>query len=233
MKIKSVYFAAAITVAFGVPSASFGYDFPTNMQVSMERGPEPLYKLESSVDYPIESYFSVDMPNGEKDYVLEQNGDGVVPLVQEGGRLLIQRPVSIGDEFYFAPNADTSTRPIRLVLSGPINIGHIHFAPGSAKLSDSARIVLSEIANQMKTSGLNGAYLVGRTDRSGSADANLALSEKRAIAVAKYLNRFLDDLGMVGAEITYESMGEYESNMREGSTNPFDRKVSVMLYPAM
>jgi outer membrane protein OmpA-like peptidoglycan-associated protein len=154
-------------------------------------------------------------------------------LVAEGDRYRIQTPVALGDEFFFAPDPATTVQPIRLMLSGPITIGHVHFTPGSAKLTDAGRIVLSEVAHQMKMSGLMGAYLVGNTDRSGSADMNLALSEKRAAKAAKYLNRALNNLGVVGANVTYESMGEYLSDSRDGVVDEFDRKVSIMIHPGL
>ena len=203
------------------------------MEVTLEKGMDPLYKSDSNIVYPIESFFSVDMPNGEQNFVLEQSGNGDVPLIAEGDRYRLQAPVSLRDEFLFAPNPDTASKPVRLLISGPINIGHVHFGAGSAKLTDEARIALAHVAQQMKSSGLNGAFLVGNTDRSGNEDANLVLSEKRARVVARYLKQSLANLGVVGAQITYESMGEYQAIGMDGGSNKYDRKVSITLHPGI
>jgi outer membrane protein OmpA-like peptidoglycan-associated protein len=87
------------------------------------------------------------------------------------------------------------------------------------------------MAQQMMNSGLMGAYLVGMTDRSGSDAANLSLSLRRANSAAKYLNRKLTQLGAEGPKVTVENMGEYLSSAKAGIVDPYDRKVSVMVYP--
>jgi outer membrane protein OmpA-like peptidoglycan-associated protein len=85
----------------------------------------------------------------------------------------------------------------------------------------------------MFNSGLLSAYLVGMTDSAGSEKANLALSAKRASAASKYLSKKLSQLGVFGAVITTESMGEYLSTTKNGVIDPYERKVSVMVYPTI
>ncbi|MEY3455315.1 MAG: hypothetical protein RLZZ92_435 [Actinomycetota bacterium] len=91
---------------------------------------------------------------------------------------------------------------------------------------------LTEMAKQMYNSGLLGAYLVGMTDRAGSNDSNLALSLKRVNVASKYLSKKLANLGATGAVIKTENMGEYLASTKDGLVDPFDRKVSVLIYPA-
>jgi outer membrane protein OmpA-like peptidoglycan-associated protein len=116
-------------------------------------------------------------------------------------------------------------------LQGPIDIGHLHFSSGSAALSNDAKIALNEIALQMMQSNLTAAYLVGTTDRVGSASSGMTLSLKRVNAAAAYLKSRLVIMGITNAVITTENMGEYLSNSKDGSANPEDRKVTVTIYP--
>jgi outer membrane protein OmpA-like peptidoglycan-associated protein len=68
------------------------------------------------------------------------------------------------------------------------------------------------------------------TDRSGSEAGNLALSLRRAIVASRYLSTKLEELGASDPRITVENMGEYLSPVT-GPINPYERKVSVLVYP--
>jgi outer membrane protein OmpA-like peptidoglycan-associated protein len=219
--------------ALAITANASEYPFPTEMKVTIERGVDPLLKSESSVVYPIINKFSVTMPNGDVDFVLEKESGEEIRMVKEGPDYLLQSPVAVGDNIYFGSSPQTAGRPVRVVLDGPINLGHIHFNSGSAKLSMEGKLVLREMAQQMFNSGLLSAYLVGMTDSAGSEKANLALSAKRASAASKYLSKKLSQLGVFGAVITTESMGEYLSTTKNGVIDPYERKVSVMVYPTI
>jgi outer membrane protein OmpA-like peptidoglycan-associated protein len=207
------------------------YPFPVNMQVTIERGDNPILKSNSSVVYPIVNKFTVTMPNGDVDFVLENEAGDEIKMVKDGSEYLLQSSVAVGENIFFGPNLETAGKPIRVVLEGPITLGHVHFSTNSTRLNEEARYVLGEMAQQMMNSGLMGAYLVGMTDRSGSDAANLSLSLRRANSAAKYLNRKLTQLGAEGPKVTVENMGEYLSSAKAGIVDPYDRKVSVMVYP--
>lgn len=209
------------------------YPFPTEMTVTIEKGDEPLMKSNSSVVYPIVNKFTVTMPNGDAEFVLQKESGDEIPMVKDGGQYLLQSPVAVGENIYFGPDSQTAGRPVRVLLEGPINLGHVHFNSGSAKLTFYGKLVIAEMAQQMYNSGLLGAYLVGMTDRAGSSDANLALSLKRVNAASKYLSKKLAQLGATGAVIKTENMGEYLASSKDGVIDPFDRKVSVLVYPAI
>ncbi len=215
-----------------ISASASEYPFPTEMKVTIERGNEPLMKTNSSVVYPVVNKFTVNMPNGDAEFVLEKETGSEIPLIKEGDEYLLQSPVAIRENIFFGADSQTAGRPVRVMLQGPINLGHIHFNSGSAKLTADGKFVIAEMAQQMYNSGLLGAYLVGMTDRAGSEDANLALSLKRVNAASKYLSKKLAQLGASGAEIKTENMGEYLSSSKDGVVNPFDRKVSVLIYPA-
>ncbi len=57
---------------FAISAGASEYPFPTEMKVTIERGDEPLMKSKSSVVYPVINKFSVTMPNGDADFVLER-----------------------------------------------------------------------------------------------------------------------------------------------------------------
>ena len=215
--------------AYGATGAE--YPFPVNMKVSIQKGAEPLLKSGSSVVFPIINTFSVNMPNGDLPFVLETSGGDEIPMVKDGEEYLLQSAITVDEEVRFAPDPDTAGKPVRVVLEGPISLGHIHFDSGSAKLNYEAKLVIKEMAQQMVNSGLLAAYLVGTTDRAGSEDANLELSLKRARAASRYLETKLANLGALNPVIKVESMGEYESKSKDGIVDPFDRKVSVLVYP--
>lgn len=215
-----------------VSSSASEYPFPTEMKVTIERGDEPLMKSNSSVVYPVINKFTVTMPNGDAEFVLEKESGDEIPMVKDGGEYLLQAPVAVGENIFFGADSQTAGRPVRIMLQGPINLGHVHFNSGSAKLTTDGKLVITEMAQQMYNSGLLGAYLVGMTDRAGSEDANLALSLKRVNAASKYLSKKLAQLGASGAVIKTENMGEYLASSKDGVVDPFDRKVSVLIYPA-
>jgi outer membrane protein OmpA-like peptidoglycan-associated protein len=209
------------------------YAFPTGMSVNLERDDVPAYKAGSTVVYPVVNYFSVQMPNGDENFVLKNEAGETLTVSMDGDRYFVDAEIPAGQVVYFGPNADTVAQPIRVMLNGPINIGHVHFASGSSALTAETRKALRLVAKEMKDSNLTSAYLVGMTDRSGSETANLTLSEKRANVAATYLNKKLAELGVTNSSVTTENMGEYLSEKRDGTVNPFDRKVSILIYPTV
>jgi outer membrane protein OmpA-like peptidoglycan-associated protein len=224
------------TTLLAIPTFAFSanaseYPFPTEMKVTIERGEEPVIKSKSSVVYPVINKFTVTMPNGDTGFVLETESRDELAMVRDGEEYLLQSSVALGENIFFGVDSQTAGRPVRVMVDGPINLGHIHFDSASAKLSVEGKMVLAEMAKQMYNSGLLGAYLVGMTDRAGSIDSNLALSQKRVSAASKYLSKKLAQLGATGTMIKTENMGEYLSSTKDGIVNFFDRKVSVLIYP--
>ena len=216
---------------FAISATASAYDFPTQMKVTIERGDEPLMKSSSSVVYPVINKFTVDMPNGDTNFILENESGEELAMVKDGEEYLLQSSVAVGESVFFGADSQTAGRPVRVMVEGPINLGHIHFNSGSAKLSVEGKMMIAEMARQMYYSGLLGAYLVGMTDRVGSNDSNLALSQKRVNAASKYLSKKLAQLGATGTSIMTENMGEYLASTEDGKVNSFDRKVSVLIYP--
>lgn len=79
-------------------------------------------------------------------------------------------------------------RNIELTPKGEtIRLDHLIFPQGKATIDPNSFTELDEIAQMMKEHGKMIIQLEGHTDNQGSAKANLELSEKRVLAVKKYL----------------------------------------------
>ena len=234
MKKALVTASAASLLLGGVAMArAADYPFPTGMAVSIEKGEIPTYEVGSNRVYQIVSYFTANFPNGDEQFVLKTEEGELLHIMKEGDRYFVDANIPIDEKIYFGPNEQNVADPIRVLLEGPINVGHVHFAVGSSKLSVSAKEALQIAAQEMADHNLASAYLVGTTDRTGNESANVALSAKRAAVTASYLRSQLVDLGVDNPEITTEGMGEYLSAKKDGTTNPYDRKVSIMVYPKL
>ncbi|MEY3148809.1 MAG: OmpA family [Actinomycetota bacterium] len=232
IKITAATLAVLTSLSTGVVQAT-EYSFPTGMNVSVERDTVPSFKEDSNVVYKVNNYFNVIMPNGDAQFVLKNEEGDLLPVAKEGDRYFVGANIAVGNVIYWGPDAESAADPVRVMIQGPINIGHIHFASASAKLSTVGKKALRLMAKEMANSNLTSAYLVGMTDRAGGNDANLSLSAKRAEAAAAYLEKKLDLLGIKNAVIRTESMGEYLSSKVDGTVNEFDRKVSVLIYPTV
>ena len=218
-----------IPIAIG-PVKAVEYPFSTEMKVSIEKGTKPIYNSKSNVVYPVVSYFSGKLVDGGE-FSLQHDDGKEIAYTFTNGKYILYHTVRPNDIVNYAPDTMTATKPIRVLLQGPIDLGHINFASGSAVLSADAKAALGEMALQMMASNLTAAYLVGTSDRVGSASSGLVISRKRVDAAAKYLNSRLEGMGIYNASIRTENMGEYLSNSRDGSANPEDRKVTVLIYP--
>lgn len=84
------------------------------------------------------------------------------------------------------------------------NFNRVFFEFDRADLGDDDRNALNENAKIMKEHPSVSVQLQGHTDDYGSDEYNLALGEKRAQAVAKYLQ----DLGVGGGQLKVVSFGE-------------------------
>jgi OOP family OmpA-OmpF porin len=63
----------------------------------------------------------------------------------------------------------------------------IEFTTASALLTESSKLILSEIAGLIKEHSVTSIEIIGHTDNLGKIDRNLLLSQKRAEAVKHYL----------------------------------------------
>ena len=234
MNKKAVFALAVACSGLTIFSAqATEYSFPTGMSVSIERDSFPTYSENSNVVYPVVSYFTVDMPNGDQNFSLRTEDGEDLGVIKQGDKYFINSHIAVGENIYFGPDIQNVADPVRVLLAGPIKIGHINFNTASSKLSSQAKTALSLMAKEMADSNLTSAYLVGMADRVGGESDNLTLAGKRVEIAALYLERKLVDLGVMNPVIKTESMGEYLSNSKDGIENLNDRKVSVLIYPTV
>jgi outer membrane protein OmpA-like peptidoglycan-associated protein len=148
------------------------YSFPTGMKVSIERDSLPTYSENSNIVYPVVNYFSVNMPNGDEEFALRTEDGEDLPVIKQGDKYFINSHIALGENVYFGPNVQNVADPVRVLVDGPINVGHVHFNSSSSKLSSQAKMALALMAEEMFNSNLTSAYLVGMTDRAGGDSAN-------------------------------------------------------------
>ena len=234
MKKKVVVTAAALISSIGMLGAqATDYSFPTGMTVSIEKDAVPSFKDGSNVVYSVVNYFTVTMPNGDEEFSLRTEAGDDLAVIKQGDRYFINSHIPLGEHIYFGPDIQNVANPVRVMIDGPINVGHVHFPSGSSTLTAVAKKALALMAKEMADSNLTSAYLVGMTDINGDDQSNVLLSEKRASKAALYLEKKLDALGITDAVITTEGMGEYLADQNNGSVNGFDRKVSVLIFPTI
>lgn len=230
-RVFPVFFIFLALLMAGPVSAN-QYAFPVGMKVTLEKGSAPQFQANSNLVFPVTSYFSYEPAVGETatSFVLFKNGEETLTTFAMGDRFQIDESVGRDDEVTFAPDSETAPKPIRVLVTDPIAIGHIHFEPGSAKLTEDARDALNVVAAEMIGSDLLGALLVGRTDRAGSEMANLSLSERRVAAARKYLKQALEAQGSNDFALKTEGVGEYFADTADGVAKARERRVSIIIY---
>ena len=96
---------------------------------------------------------------------------------------------------------------------------NIHFDFDSAQLSSMAKLLIKEKAEWLGSNSGVAAVIEGHCDERGTTDYNIALGERRAIAVKNYLV----NLGISGSRLTTVSFGE-EKPLDSGTSEAAYRK---------
>lgn len=101
------------------------------------------------------------------------------------------------------------------------------FAFDRADLSDDDHNVLQQLATCMRSGPLQGkrVELIGRADRRGTEEYNLALGSKRAGSVGSYL----ESLGVSGSFLAQTSRGALDATGTDEAGWANDRRVDIML----
>ena len=103
------------------------------------------------------------------------------------------------------------------------------FELSSTKLTPEYKLVLIEMAENIKAEGNALWQIVGHTDRSGRAAYNLKLAQQRA----KNVLNFLKQQGVNENNLTLVSLGEYQATQSKSTAyNRNLRKVEVLPYQA-
>ncbi|WP_163847512.1 OmpA family protein [Pseudooceanicola aestuarii] len=92
----------------------------------------------------------------------------------------------------------------RLETRGHAVLRDLDFGVGSAELADSAYASLDTLAGYLRADTGRRVVLVGHTDSLGALDGNIALSRRRAQAVAR---RLIDRHGVPAVQVSAEGVG--------------------------
>ena len=103
----------------------------------------------------------------------------------------------------------------------------IYFDTGSAALGDDDRAALDEVSSFISQYPISTVVITGFADTQGSAEANQALAQRRAQAVAQAL-RGLG--GPIAGSVSVVAVGEPEG-AADSEANPENRKVEVLVAP--
>ena len=122
-----------------------------------------------------------------------------------------------------APAEGVKTRSLRNLTVAPKSVDLVvQFDFDSAKLQEVAKPLLDNLSSAMKSDRLMDMKfnVEGHTDAKGSADYNLALSQKRALAVVQYLiesgvdQRRLSSVGKGYSELLFSDRPQAPENRR-------------------
>ncbi|WP_017932585.1 OmpA family protein [Robiginitomaculum antarcticum] len=107
-----------------------------------------------------------------------------------------------------------------------VDVFAVYFDTGSAKLKGEGLDSVNTAARTFSTCDLSYMEIVGHTDSDGSAEANMDLSQDRALAVSTRLN----DMGIDADVVRIVAAGETEA-MGDNMENPADRRTIVRIIP--
>ncbi len=101
--------------------------------------------------------------------------------------------------------------------AGPCSVESIHFGYDSSDLSSHARSRIGQNANCLKERGVDQVNVTGHTDPRGTEEYNLALGDRRARAVAEYIDT-------LGVKAQAASLGEEVATGTDESSWAQDRR---------
>jgi len=104
----------------------------------------------------------------------------------------------------------------------------IYFAEDQAQLTDAARTAIGLTATQLQGCRINTVRVLGLSSSTGSADANQALSEQRAIAVAEALTA----AGWPAPAFELAAAGDQGATTASGVAEPLRRRTEVLVEAA-
>ncbi len=101
----------------------------------------------------------------------------------------------------------------------------VYFAEGSDQLSSPARQLIAAKARELKACHVKGVRVVGLADATGTPDANLTLSQRRARRVAEALA----GSGLPAPAFEVRAAGAEGAVRRNGQEEPVRRRAEVYL----
>ncbi len=107
--------------------------------------------------------------------------------------------------------------------NGPCQVSPVYFAFDSDALDTGSRNTLESDAQCINQRGFAHVHLTGYTDPRGTEEYNLALGDRRARSVMKYLT----SMGVGSGKLTTSSMGEEMAQGTDESSWYHDRRVEM------
>ena len=104
----------------------------------------------------------------------------------------------------------------------------IYFRDGEAQLTDAARHAIGLTATQLQGCDIRKVDVIGLADARGGPDANLDLSERRAVAVREAL----EAAGWPAPAFSLMVAGESGSVAADGASEPMRRRTEVLVEAA-
>lgn len=104
----------------------------------------------------------------------------------------------------------------------------IYFRDGEAGLTDAARHAIGLTATQLQGCDIRKVEVVGLADARGGAEANLDLSERRALAVKEAF----EAAGWPSPAFSLVTAGESGSTTAAGANEPMRRRTEVLIDAA-
>jgi len=104
----------------------------------------------------------------------------------------------------------------------------IYFEAESAEITKEGRAVLTAAAAQARPCKVAGIDVLGLSDSTGGADANLDLSKRRAQSVTAALTA----AGLPAAEFKLAGAGQAGATTAGGQANPLRRRADIVLHLA-
>lgn len=104
----------------------------------------------------------------------------------------------------------------------------VYFREGEAQLTDPALHAISLTATQLQGCDIRRVQVIGLTDATGGPDANLDLSERRAMAVTEALAA----AGWPAPAFSLVAAGESGSTTPGGAAEPMRRRTEVLVEAA-
>jgi outer membrane protein OmpA-like peptidoglycan-associated protein len=158
------------------------------------------------------------------------NQAGAVELVEARSAALVRknRPPQL---IVLASDADLRRRfdeTLRALPAAPIHFT-VHFRFDSDVLTDESRRLVPRILATVKERTAREVIVVGHADSMGSANENVALGLKRAVAVRSLLLA----AGLEKSIVDVTSLGESDPLVRtpNGRPEPRNRRVEIVVHP--
>lgn len=112
--------------------------------------------------------------------------------------------------------------PVETPAPTALSANNVEFLFGSSSVSESFKVELNNVANQMKANPKMNILVTGYTDEVGGNEVNLILSRRRADAVKTYLV----SNGISASRITTKGMGKTMTTLQNGQSGMF-RMVTI------